>query len=108
MIVGPKTALMAESFALHGVNWLGTGEGPSVGGTPVAMKLRNTHTPIAGTVFGAPGGEARVVLDAPQAAVTPGQACVFYAGERMLGGGWIARGAGTVPAAHNLRRAAAE
>ena len=27
----------------------------------------------------------------PQAGVAPGQACVFYDGERMLGGGWIAR-----------------
>jgi tRNA-specific 2-thiouridylase len=32
-----------------------------------------------------------VVLDEPQAAVAPGQACVFYAGERVLGGGWIRR-----------------
>jgi tRNA-specific 2-thiouridylase len=108
VIVGPKTALLARSFALHGLNWLGAGDGPTAEGTPVVMKLRNTHSPIAGTVFGGAGGEARVVLVAPEVAVTPGQACVFYEGERMLGGGWIARGAGTVPAAHNLRRAAAE
>jgi len=28
---------------------------------------------------------------APQAGVAPGQACVFYAGSRVLGGGWIER-----------------
>jgi hypothetical protein len=39
--------------------------------------------------------------------VTPGQACVFYAGNRVLGGGWIARGEGTAPVALNLRRQAA-
>jgi tRNA-uridine 2-sulfurtransferase len=32
-----------------------------------------------------------VVLREPQAAIAPGQACVFYDGDRMLGGGWICR-----------------
>jgi len=27
----------------------------------------------------------------PQDAIAPGQACVAYDGERMLGGGWITR-----------------
>jgi tRNA-specific 2-thiouridylase len=33
-----------------------------------------------------------VWFDAPVAAVAPGQAAVFYQGERVLGGGWIAAG----------------
>jgi tRNA-specific 2-thiouridylase len=36
-------------------------------------------------------GGARVVLADPQNGVAPGQACVIYDGDRMLGGGWIAR-----------------
>jgi tRNA-specific 2-thiouridylase len=28
---------------------------------------------------------------APQYGVSPGQAAVFYRGDRVLGGGWIAR-----------------
>jgi tRNA-specific 2-thiouridylase len=32
-----------------------------------------------------------VTLDAPQFGVAPGQACVFYSGSRVLGGGWIRR-----------------
>ena len=36
-------------------------------------------------------GGARVVFAEPQSAVTPGQAVVFYDGERVLGGGWIER-----------------
>ena len=35
------------------------------------------------------GGGARVEFAEPQSAVTPGQAVVFYDGERVLGGGWI-------------------
>ena len=34
---------------------------------------------------------ARVTFAAPQAGVAPGQACVFHAGSRVLGGGWITR-----------------
>jgi len=36
-----------------------------------------------------PDGEVRVDFAAPQSAITPGQAVVFYAGERVLGGAWI-------------------
>ena len=41
-----------------------------------------------------PEGQDRagVVFDQPQSAVTPGQAAVFYRGDRVLGGGWIVSG----------------
>jgi tRNA-specific 2-thiouridylase len=32
-----------------------------------------------------------VVLDAAVDGVAPGQACVFYDGDLVLGGGWIVR-----------------
>jgi tRNA-specific 2-thiouridylase len=40
----------------------------------------------------APDGPARgrVAFDVPQPAVTPGQAAVFYRGDEVLGGGFIA------------------
>jgi tRNA-specific 2-thiouridylase len=44
---------------------------------------------VAATVFAA-GEGARVAFAEPQHGVAPGQACVFYAGDRVLGGGWIA------------------
>ena len=44
------------------------------------------------------GGRAEVTFEAPERAITPGQAAVFYAGTRVLGGGWIERPAAPVPA----------
>ena len=53
----------------------------------VEVRLRSTQVPVAATLF----ADGRVELDEPDAAVSPGQACVFYAGTRVLGGGWIAK-----------------
>ena len=109
VVVGPKAALLRDSFALHSVNWLGEGALPK-DGVQVHVKLRNTHVPAAATVFGGETeGAAHVVLHTPEAAVSPGQACVFYEGGRVLGGGWIARQGAGVVVPHNLRgpRAAA-
>lgn len=103
IVVGPKAALLRDSFALHSVNWLGEGA-LSKDGVQVHVKLRNTHVPVAATVFGGETeGAAHVVLHTPEAAVSPGQACVFYDGGRVLGGGWIARQAAGVAVPHNLR-----
>ena len=35
--------------------------------------------------------ELSILLDVPQFGISPGQACVFYDGDRVLGGGWIRR-----------------
>ena len=105
VIVGPKEALMERAFAVHGINWLAQGEGPTEDGMAVTVKLRNTQPPIPAQVFGESGGRARVVLTSAEAAVTPGQACVMYDGDRVLGGGWIERPAAQRPL--NQRREAA-
>ena len=70
---------------------------PGLPGMAVTVKLRNTQPPIPAQVFGESGGRARVVLTSAEAAVTPGQACVMYDGDRVLGGGWIERPAAQRP-----------
>jgi tRNA-specific 2-thiouridylase len=37
------------------------------------------------------GGKLTVNFDAPEEAVAPGQAVVFYNGDEVLGGAWIQR-----------------
>ena len=90
VVVGPRRALLRDRLAVRAVNWLGEGALPA-DGIGVAVKLRSAQAPAPATVYGRAGGTAEVVLDEPQAGVAPGQACVFYAGDRVLGGGWIER-----------------
>ena len=90
VIVGPEAALACPQVRVTGLNWLG--DAPlSADGTAVLARVRSTRPPIPATVFADAGGGARVVFEAPQQGVSPGQACVFYQGERVLGGGWIQR-----------------
>jgi len=88
VVVGPREALGRRRIAVREVNWLGEGEGRAI---KVAVKIRSTRPPAPATLTLREGGAAEVELDAPEEAVAPGQACVFYAGERVLGGGWITR-----------------
>jgi tRNA-specific 2-thiouridylase len=93
VVVGPRRALAKDRVALDAVNWLGAGGGPGDApgnGTPVQVKLRSTMAPVGATVRTGADGTA-VDFDDPQYGVSPGQACVFYDGDRVLGGGWIRR-----------------
>ena len=87
VIVGPRPALLKDHLCLSDVNWIGpVPDGP----LDVDVKLRSAQAPVAARVTAA-GDGAEVVLVEPQAGVAPGQACVFYRGSRVLGGGWIRR-----------------
>ena len=88
VIVGPLAALKRYCLRVREVNWLGPGSHIPPEGTKVAVKLRSAQSPVVATLYSRED-DAEVVLETPQAGVAPGQACVFYDGERMLGGGWI-------------------
>jgi len=90
VVVGPKAALLREQIKLVDVNWLGYDDLPEQG-IEVQVKIRSTTEPAVATLRQLSDDGVEVVFATPEAGVAPGQACVFYDGERVLGGGWIQR-----------------
>lgn len=87
VIVGPKEALACAEFIIRECNWLD--KSVCDGKTEVFVKLRSMHKGVVATITPLEGGRAQVRLAASEGAVSPGQACVAYIGERLVGGGWI-------------------
>lgn len=89
VIVGPKEALLRESLQIKELNWLGSEPIPEEG-IRVEVKLRSAQSATPATIMPPQeNGVVDIYLDPPQAGIAPGQACVMYAGDRVLGGGWI-------------------
>ena len=95
VLVGPREALAVRAVSLKEINWLGDEVGldaAAARGRPVLARVRSTAEPVEARL-GLEAGEARVIFEAPEYGVSPGQACVLYAPEdpdRVLGGGFIA------------------
>jgi len=87
VVVGPEPAhcRTLEVDELHRLGDLAPGEARRV---EVQVRHRGSPSPA---VVHVEQGRARVEFEAPVSAAAPGQAAVFYDGERVLGGGWISR-----------------
>ncbi len=79
VVVGPRAALAVRAARLSEFNAIG----PMPEG-PLTTKVRSTARPAPARMEG-----ERLVFDTPEYGVSPGQAAVLYAGERVVGGGWI-------------------
>ena len=86
VVVGRRSA-GERVVRLRGVNWLA--DAPA-SGLRVSVKLRARAEPAGAVVRPLAGGAAEVMLDEP-ALPAPGQGCVFYQGDRVMGGGFIER-----------------
>ena len=77
------------TIRLTEVNWLAAPV--AADGIYCGVKIRSTMEPVPATVRATGDGSLEVTFAEPQFGVSPGQACVAYDGERVLGGGWIKR-----------------
>jgi tRNA-specific 2-thiouridylase len=88
VVVGPEQELFHRKFVVRDVNWIRPvrdGEG-----VEAHVKIRHNHPGAAAQVESHGASEAVVTFHHPQRAITPGQAAVFYDGDEVVGGGWIA------------------
>jgi tRNA-specific 2-thiouridylase len=94
VFVGREVDLLAAALAVEDVNWLTDVQfgGAGLREFEATVQIRYRHAAAPAVVHpSADGRSATVLFREPQRAVTPGQAAVFYRGDRVLGGGWIAR-----------------
>lgn len=89
VVLGDEKELYSGFAMLGDVNWI-SGEAPC-SEIRCAVKTRYRQQEQPARVVPLPGARAGVYFDAPQCAVTPGQAAVFYDGYEVLGGGVILR-----------------
>ena len=86
--VGPRRMLAVSAAYLTETNRIGL-----LPDAPLTAKVRSMARPVPIVLEGLLGdGEATTIRFAePESGVAPGQAAVLYAGDRVVGGGWIER-----------------
>jgi tRNA-uridine 2-sulfurtransferase len=87
VVVGDRMKATQPECTIHRVNWVSIAEPSTPIRAEVQIRYRSHPTPV--TIIPLEGSRARIVFDEPQFSVTPGQAAVWYDGEKVLGGGII-------------------
>ena len=87
--VGGQAALASRGLVAEQVRWAAGVPADSMDGG-VRVRIRHRHTPVAARLTHTGSDRVEAWFDEPASAVTPGQAAVFYRGDEVLGGGWIA------------------
>lgn len=90
--VGPRGAALCREFAVGSLNWLSERSGDFRADVKVRSMMRARPARIRND-----NGLVTVVYDEPQWAPAPGQAAVFYQGDKVLGGGVIEGSGGQEP-----------
>ncbi len=87
VVIGKSGDLLRATMSVKDVNWISIA--PPAAPVRGEVKIRNKHFPAAATITPLDAARVEVRFDEPQRAITPGQGAVFYAGDLVLGGGWI-------------------
>jgi tRNA-specific 2-thiouridylase len=87
VVVGDDDALRTTTFEVNDVNWVSIDHPRAA--IRATVKIRHKHEPAPAIVEALDEARARIIFDAPQRAITPGQGAVFYDVDRVLGGAWI-------------------
>ncbi|MDI9407933.1 MAG: tRNA 2-thiouridine(34) synthase MnmA [Candidatus Pacebacteria bacterium] len=87
VVVGPREALAVTRFGLGDCNWLV--ERAELLGDDLTVKIRSTQPALPARLEWDEEDNCQVVMADSALGVAPGQAAVFYQGQRMLGGGFI-------------------
>ncbi|HEU4650651.1 MAG TPA: tRNA 2-thiouridine(34) synthase MnmA [Croceibacterium sp.] len=84
--VGPRRLLAVRAATIAESNRIGP-----LPASPLRAKVRSLAKPVPVTLDGplGDGAAATIRFAEPEYGVAPGQAAVLYAGERVVGGGWI-------------------
>ena len=87
VLAGPRHLLAVRAASIIETNRIG----PLPHNTPLTAKVRSLAKPVPVTLEGSLGDGAAVTIRfvQPEFGVSPGQAAVLYAGDRVVGGGWI-------------------
>lgn len=88
LVVGDRVDCLTSTFRVEGAHWI-AGD-PPAGAFQADVRIRHNHAPAPARIEVADDATARVAFREPQFAVAPGQAAVFYDGDEVVGGGWIA------------------
>jgi tRNA-specific 2-thiouridylase len=89
VVVGDESVLDRTEFTVERCNWIAWETAPAE--FQASAKIRYNHPGTPATITPLNGTGASVKLSVPQRAITPGQACVFYQDDLVVGGGWIAK-----------------
>ena len=87
VVLGEQADLLSSALWASRVNYI-AGTAPELP-IRVTAKIRYKAEPSPATIVPITADSAEVRFEEPQRAITPGQAVVFYEGDRILGGGYI-------------------
>ncbi len=85
IMVGGEEKLLARGLRGSRLHWIGA---PPTD-LAATVRIRSRHAGVEARIRPRPGASCEVEFAAPQRGVAPGQAAVFYDGNRVLGGCWI-------------------